>query len=153
MVQACLGQKYSWRFCSCLYSVRTKWKRGWNNLRHVLHFFLLHLHLMGNILERGLSRLCMCHSVFSCIFGFHRGLLLSFELLGPRFWYKGQKRCPAIGSPCLQHLKILNCSVWYPFTTLTLKNMILVSEFPSRMFIHFQNFHQSQRFQEFFGWI
>ena len=57
---------------------------------------------------------------------------------------------PAMGSPCLHPLRILNWSVGYPFTTETQTNLflvlvsvsfsgsvILVSELSSKMFIYF----------------
>ena len=63
------------------------------------------------------------------------------------------KRYPAMGSPCLHPLKILNWSVGYPFTNETPMNLflvlvsvlfsgsiILVSELPSKVFIHFLYF-------------
>ena len=43
-----------------------------------------------------------------------------------------------MGSPCLQPLRILNCSVGKPYTTETPINFFLVSLLPSRIFIHFQ---------------
>ena len=45
-----------------------------------------------------------------------------------------------MGSPCLHPLRILNWSVGYPLTTETPMNLFLVSELPSKMFIHFQKF-------------
>ena len=58
----------------------------------------------------------------------------------------------SMGYSCLHSLKILNCSVGCPLTTDTPTNFFLVSEFSSKMFIHFLKFCPNLKISKVF-WI
>ncbi len=113
-----------------------------------LMFFLFSLSLFFVYLRQSVRS--SAYVSFSFLFPFivSYGVAFEFCIYSVSILMHSTNKQPAMGSPCLQPLRILNCEVGKPFTTLTSTNLFWVGVpfsfgtdvLPSRIFIHLQKF-------------